>query len=243
MRSMRRSQSSLGYLRPGNVVRHVVVVLLAVVSMLPAGRASAQTCLGTASFGAGLVRAGATFASLDGAKAYGGTVAVGAATGPFADLALARADYDDANASATAFSIGVGYAIEVVPGGRVQFCPRIAHVQQHGPDIDTGFGTLSTKLRASEIGASLGGLLSVSPRFDVVPFAGAAYVATRATLDFEQGGPESTTEDSGQLQLGAGLVLDHRLTLQPAVLIPLGSEGGRSVFQLMLAWNFGPTHK
>jgi hypothetical protein len=221
-------------------VRYLVPAFFAVATLLPAERASGQTCLGTASFAAGLARAGATFAVTDGGKAYGGHVAVGAPTGPFGDLAVARSEFDDIDAGATAFSIGVGYAIEVTPAGHLQFCPRITHVRQSGPDFDTGFGTAKTSLRASEIGASLGGSVQVTPRLDFVPFAGAAYVATRGTLETEQGTEQSDTEDGGQIRFGAGLVLDRRLTLQPAVLIPLGSEGSSHTFVLMLAWNFGP---
>jgi hypothetical protein len=224
-------------------VRFLVPVLLAVVTVFSTERAAGQTCLGTASFGAGLVRAGAAFASTEGVKAYGGNLAVGAPTGPFVDASVARANYDDLDANATAFSIGVGYAIEVAQAGHVQFCPHIAHVRQSGPDFDTGFGVLETSLRASVIGASLGGSVPVSPRLDLVPFVGAAYVATRGTLEEGQGAEQSDTEDSGQLQLGAGLVLDRRLTLQPTVLIPLGAEGANSTFQLLLAWNFGPARK
>jgi hypothetical protein len=193
--------------------------------------------------GAGLVRAGATFATTDGGKAYGGHVAVGAPTGPFAAVGVARSTFDDVDADATAFSIGVGYAIEVSPTGHVQFCPQITHVRQSGPDLDTGFGIVKTSLRASEIGASLGGSVRVTPRLDFVPFAAAAYVATRGTLETEQGTEQADTEDAGQLQLGGGFVLDRRLTLQPAVLIPLGTEGASSTFVLTLAWNFGPARK
>jgi hypothetical protein len=226
-----------------DVVRHLSSLLLALAALLPVRLASAQACLGTASFGAGLVRAGATFASTNGATAYGGALAIGAPTGPFADASLSRASYDGATSDATSFTIGVGYAIEVTPTGRVQFCPRIAHLRLTGPDIDTVFGVVKQKHRASEVGASLGGVVPVSPRMEVVPFAGAAYVATRSTLDFEQGGAETGTDDSGELQLGAGLVLDRRLTLQPSVVFPLGSGGGDSMFQLLLAWNFGPARK
>jgi hypothetical protein len=211
--------------------------------LLPVGRASAQTCLGTAPFGAGMVRVGATFATTSGGKAYGGQAAVGAPTGPFADLAVARSDFDDSDADATAVSIGVGFAIEVAPAGHVQFCPHITHVRQSGPDIDTGFGTVKTSLRASQVGASLGGSVQVTPRLDFVPFAGAAYVATRGTLETAQGTEQSDTEDAGQIELGAGFVLDRRLTLLPAVSIPLGSEGATSTFLLTLAWNFGPARR
>ena len=226
-----------------DVVRHLASLLLVLAALLPVRNASAQTCLGSASFGAGLVRAGATLASSDAAKVYGGAVAVGAPTGPFVDASLAWADYEGASELATIYSIGVGYAIEVTPAAHVQFCPRIAHRRQSRLSIETSSGMASTELRVSEIGASLGGLVSVTPRLDVVPFAGAAYLATRTTRDFEQGASEADTEDDGQLQLGAGLVLDRRITLQPAVLIPLGSDGGSSTFQLLLAWTFGPAHR
>jgi hypothetical protein len=224
-------------------VRYLVPVFFAVATLFPTERVPGQTCLGTASFAAGLVRAGATLSTTDGAKSYGGHVAVGAPTGPFANFGVARSDFDDIDAKATSFSIGVGYAIEVTPAGHVQFCPQITHVRQSGPDFDTGFGTVKTSLRASVIGASLGGSLRVTPRLDFVPFAAAAYVATRGTLETEQESEQSDTEDSGQMQLGAGFVLDRRLTLQPAVLIPLGSDGSNPIFMLMLAWNFGPARK
>jgi len=59
------------------------------------------------------------------------------------------------------------------------------------------------------------------------------------------GTSESSSENYGVVKVGAGFVSNRTLTLQPSVSIPVGLEGAKTSFQIVVALNFGssPVHK
>jgi hypothetical protein len=213
------------------------VIALGVVA-LSAARVSAQTCVGAAAFSSGPVRLGAGLATSDGAKSYGVTMAAGAKTGPFASGGLSRIEYSDLDGSGTVVGLGAGYAIDVNPTKTVQFCPLAGFQYQSGPDIDLGGSTLSMSAHAVSLGGSLGGSVPMTPTLDFVPFAGASYIASRATGTLD-GTSDSESQSYGEIDVGAGFVINKTLTLQPSVAIPVGVDGAKSAFQLAFAFNFG----
>ena len=205
---------------------------------LSATRMAAQTCSGAAAFSAGPVRLGAGLASSDGVKSYGVNMAVGAKAGPFVSGSLSRTEYSDIADNGTLVGLGAGYAFDLNRTKTVQFCPEVSFRHESGPEIEYLGSTISTSADAVGFGGVFGGVVPVTPTLDVVPFAGGAYVITQAwaTLGRES---ESESLRYGEVDVGAGFVINKTLTLQPSVALPVGIEGAKSSFQLAFAFNFG----
>ncbi|MFI5229621.1 MAG: hypothetical protein ACHQWU_11165 [Gemmatimonadales bacterium] len=213
--------------------------LIALGAMVALGQAlHAQTCIGSASFLSGPARIGAGVSISDNVKSYGLDLAVGAPAGAFGSATVARAEYDGIDGGGTVLGASAGYAIDATPAKTMQFCPQVGYEYQSGPDVDSGFGTISTSAHDFSLGGSFGGRVAASPTFDFVPFASAAYVIARAGETFN-GTSSSVSEDFVQIGVGAGFVIGRTLTLQPLVSFPVGLEGGKSIFQIAFALNFG----
>ena len=214
-----------------------VLFALAVVA-LPAIRLSAQTCIGKAAFSAGPVRLGAGFGSSDGEKSYGVSMAVGARSGGYVSGDLTRFEYSDVDGSSRSVALDAGWAINLNPSRTVQFCPEVGYQRVSEPDIQEAGYTITTSVRAVSYGGSFGETVAVLPSLDLVPFAGAYYVATRATATLVSVS-RSESLNYGEFDAGAGFVIDKTLTLRPAVVIPFGVSGAKSTFLIGLAFNFG----
>ena len=203
---------------------------------------AAQTCVGAASYASGPVRLGGGYASTDGTKSYGLTLGVGAKAGPFASASVSRSEYSDLDAHGTGVALGAGYAFDLKPTRTVQFCPLASLARESGPDVDYGGSTIALSVRDVGIGGSFGGVVPVTPTLDLVPFAGAYFVASRFSATF-QGDTQSDSQNAGEADVGAGFVINRTLTLQPSVAIPFGTDGAKSVLRLALAFNFGGSPK
>ncbi len=197
--------------------------------------ASGQTCVGAASFGSQPYRVGAGFQSSDGEKAYGLNLAGGQPSGFYGSAGVARADFSDIGNSATLLSLGGGYTMDMNPTRSAQFCPEVGYVYQSGPNIDTGFGTVSTSLTAFNFGGAVGNTMPMSPTLDFIPFGSLDYVVANASVS----GAGSASQNYGALGIGAGFIFDKVLMVQPMVSIPLGLPGATSTFQLALGYSFG----
>ncbi len=213
--------------------------LLAVgaIALLPAA-GIAQICNGTASFAAAPVRVAAGFESSDGVKTYGLNLAGGAPDGLYGSATLSRAEYDNVANAGVVLGTTVGYAVDVTPTKSAQFCPEVGYSYQTGPDVDTGFGTVSVSAHAFSFGGSFGGAVPMSPTFDFIPFVSAAYVISQISAS-AGGSSASSSEDYTAVGIGAGFVINKILTLQPMVSIPVGLQNGKSTFGLALGFNFG----
>jgi hypothetical protein len=216
--------------------------ILAVGMLTAAPSLGAQTCLGTASYRSGPMRVGAGLQFDDGANTYGAEFGVGSAAGPFGSVGLARTEYKDVDGGATNFAVNGGYAIDLNPVRTVQLCPLAGFAYQSLPDLDTGFGMLSSSVHAVALGGAIGGTIPASPTVDFVPFGGAEFDIAQAKVTFA-GGSESHSENYTVVTLGAGLVFNHTLTIQPSVHIPMGLDGAKSSFGLTFAYNFGAARK
>lgn len=214
-----------------------LLLALGAVSLSATGM-EAQTCQGTAAYSAGPVRLGGDYASGDGWKVYGLDVGVGAKSGAYAQAGVSRSEYSDFDDSGKSVGFGAGYAIDLNRTHTLQFCPLVTAAFQSGPDIDYQNSKIETSTRDFGFGGSFGGSVSVTPTLDLVPFAGAAFFTERlsATLD---GVSDSQSANLGLLDIGAGFVINKTLTLQPSASIPFGIEGGKSRFELAIAFNFG----
>ena len=120
----------------------------------------------------------------------------------------------------------------------MQFCPVASFAYQSGPNVQTPVGDISASAHAIGFGGSFGGIVPMSPTLDFVPFAGASFLASRVSASFG-GTSESASKNYGEVNVGAGFVLNRTLTLQPSVSIPVGLEGAKTSFQIAFAFNFG----
>ncbi|MEO7996281.1 MAG: hypothetical protein ABI852_02485 [Gemmatimonadaceae bacterium] len=125
-----------------------------------------------------------------------------------------------------AAGLDVGYAIPV-GSGSTTFCPIAQSVLQLS---ERNFGTRQ-KLVTTSIGAAFGHTFKFSPSFSLVPFVQGgvlhrygsygAYTAFGTSYPGASGGLTG-----GQIGAGVGLRIANRLTLRPAVMVPLGFRGG-----------------
>lgn len=75
-----------------------------------------------------------------------------------------------------------------------------------------------------------------------VRLSGISYVDARATASLNDNSM-STSSDYGVAKVGAGFIVNRRLTLQPSVSIPFGEDGAKSSFTLAFAYTFGSSAK
>lgn len=212
------------------------LLLSAGVAALVPMLASGQTCVGAPSFRVAPYRVGAGFQSSTGEQTYGMNLAGGQPSGFYGSAGVAHADFSDIGNSATVLNLGGGYTMDMNPTtSSAQFCPEVGFAYQSGPDIDTGFGTVSTSMTAFNFGGAIGNRMPMSPTLDMIPFGSLDFVIASASVS----GAGSTSQNYGALGLGAGFIFDKVLMVQPMISIPLGLPGATSVFQLALGYSFG----
>ena len=209
-----------------------VVVAAALVAGPTASRA--QICLGTAPFSAGPMRIAGAFNVGDQVKAYGAQFAAGAAKGAFGSVAVTRIAYDEASESATDFAISAGYSVDTDSKGKAQFCPVASFTYENPPD----FAGVESSAHSFGLGGAFGGIVSSSPNFDFVPFVSGMYTRASASVSFE-GLSESLSQNYGVFTLGAGFVVNHTVTIQPAASFPVGLDGAKPSYGISVGFNFG----
>jgi hypothetical protein len=199
--------------------------------------ASAQACLGFASFASGGVRVGANATFDDNVTTLGPNLAFGApASGPFAGVGVDFADYDGTEEGAVIVRGQVGTQTRFAPTSRAQFCPVASVAYRSGPNTD-GRPDVNQSGLAFDAGVSLGAPLALSTGVDLVPFGGVALSHQRATR--EVGDVDRTTSETGAtIDLGAGLVFARRFTTRLGVAVPVGFEGQDPRFNFGFGINF-----
>lgn len=202
------------------------------------GSLGAQVCVGSASFASGPARIGAGMNFTDGAKSFGLQLAGGSPEGAFVSGSVSRIEYDNVSGGGTGLGATAGYAVAMNPAKTVQFCPLASFEYEKLPTIDTGVGTFEGSAHAFGVGGAIGGVIPASPTLDFVPFVGAQYRAVSTSASFG-GISGSGSGNYTEVEVGAGFVLNHALTIRPAVAIPVGSEDGKSTFEIAFAFNFG----
>jgi hypothetical protein len=198
----------------------------------------AQTCLGTASFAVAPLRIGGSVGTATGVSTYGLSAAVGKRVGAFGSAGVERAEFSDVDASATILNLSAGYAIAPGPSSTVQFCPRVLFTLQSGPNVDDGFVSFSNSARVLGLGGAIGDDLVVTPTLDFVPSFAASFETAHSDVTFADD-REHETINYGELDFAVGFVLNRKLTIQPAVLVPFAAEGATSTFQLLVAYSLG----
>lgn len=218
---------------------HAAAVLFG--GALAAGSLPAQTCLGSAPFASGPVRAEGIISTATDTRSYGLGVAAGKPTGPYAFAEADRAEFSDIDESARVVRVEAGYAISPRPASTLQICPRVLFAAQSGPDFDDGFDTFAASSHTFGVGAALGGDLLISPTLHFIPAVAAAFETAHGTVTID-GESTSASSNFGLVEFAAGFVLNRKLTLRPAVSTPFGVEGGTSTFRFSIGYNFGTSH-
>lgn len=213
-----------------------VALAASVAATLPA-----QTCLGNASFAAGPVRGAGSVATATGVTTYGLSAAAGHPIGAFGSAEIDRSEFSDIEASAREVKLAAGYAVNASPTSTVQFCPRVLFDLQSGPDFNDGFDSFSSSSHVFGFGGAVAGDLPVSPTLHFVPALALAFEAENGTLTVD-GQSASTSSNFGEADFAAGFVLNRKLTIRPAVLVPLGVSGATSIAELSIGYNFGTAH-
>jgi hypothetical protein len=66
--------------------------------------------------------------------------------------------YDDVSGTGAIVDVTGGWAIDLVPTSKAQFCPLVGFSYQNGPNISSSFGDVSVSAHAFGIGGALGGV-------------------------------------------------------------------------------------
>ncbi len=206
-------------------------------SVVVPNTSEAQICTGTASFGAGIVRLGASASFSDGTKLYGGELALGAPRGLFGTADAAQISTDGTSETSTVIGGTLGYSVEV--GSIADFCAIAAFSHTTFPDIQFGSATITSSQNDVGFGGALGVAAVVSPNLSVVPYTEVEYVHATATASSVSVGSSSASQDYGVLEIGFGIVMGKVVTLRPSVSIPVGLTGGKTAVNIGLALNFG----
>lgn len=211
---------------------------IATALLVGASAAQAQTCLGTATFAAGGMRAGVEATFDDGASAYGASLAFGGVTGTFASIDASLFDFDEFDESAYGIGGQVGLQMPVAAMVGAQFCPLLQAAYVFGPNFeDSGFDIESNSLLASA-GVGFGVPFQLAETAGLVPFGTARLAYGRTSVEID-GESDSDSDTYGLIGLGAGLVLNQRITLRPSIEFPLGLDDSDPTFSFGVAINFG----
>ena len=192
----------------------------------------AQACAGGPSLGtvnSGNVGVGASF--FDGGKEYTAGATFGRSV--FGSAHFSYADFDNTDLSLKTVSGGVGF--EKATSSGVSVCPVVAVGYGFGFEI---LGIDVTTVSVSP-GVALGVVAEVSPTVSVVPFGQVALVYSRTKADAGPLGEEADSQTHGVIALGVGFVFNDKVSLGPAVLIPVAADGGDTTFGVNLAVGVG----
>ncbi len=186
-----------------------------------ANTTAAQVCQGTAPFSAGSARVGAGMQVTDGAKAYGGGLAFGSSNSLFASADVVHTQFDDVDGGANGFNLQGGYSIAMNTladgsalsnrGFRVSVRARLST-----PDSARSTARYG-RSRSADRSARRSRCRRPSTSFR------SAVRRTRwITSPARSTGCLSSGDHNTRSSLGAGLVFNKVLTIQPSVVHPRG---------------------
>ena len=156
--------------------------------------------------------------------------------GPFATANGFAVEYDGIEEMGTGFSVGAGMPFRV--SNAVEFCPLVGFYHESLNIDDPDLGTLRLTTRGFSFGGSIGGVVSASPAFEVVPHASTEFVAAKATASL-LGESASESDSYFVVGLGSGFVVRRILSIRPSIAYAFGVEDADPVFALSIGVNFG----
>jgi hypothetical protein len=155
-----------------------------------------------------------------------------------------------ATASSRTAEAVLGYQLPLGRSPRAQLCPVLGASFEAGPNGPVSSLTNRTS-RGATLGVSAGAELPLAARVSLVPWGAGKIVRwySRGTVEvFEPVPPADiglrritlTADDTfGEVMLGWSLLLDGRLSIAPAVTIPVGLGDARSVFSIAVTLGVG----
>ena len=205
--------------------------------------ADGQMCAGFASFAQGPYQVFGTAGLNNNAKSFAGGFGFGGA-GPFGEVSVGTANYDNIDGSSLLFGGGLGYQVTLGQKGIVHLCPTASLGFLSGPNNLDVFGDGSVVLDLSEtdvaFGLALGVLASGSNPTQIIPVASLGVVnASAKASDDVSGTSQSNTQTFGSLELGLGFVFNQVVSFRSNVAIPIGLDGGVTSFGATVSVNFG----
>jgi hypothetical protein len=188
-----------------------------------AASAEAQLCAGTASFGAGRMRAGFGAEFPTGGKAYGAGLTWGHQSGAYFGGQITRLNPNGAAESSTDLQANVGYQTSFDGLGKTRFCP-------------TGHFGMTSRPNNQEsvthyaLGGTFGQVLSSSDNMTLAPALGVSWVHQSI----------GNVSDSWiEATVGAGFIFNRDVTFAPMLRLPLNRDGADPTFGFSLSYNFG----
>jgi hypothetical protein len=212
----------------------VTFAALFVAATLHASDLAAQACLGLPSFVNGAVHLNVAAEFPDSASAFAIGVGAGRHNNLFGNLGGGQVTYEGLTEKSTLGFLELGYQ---VPLSRAQLCPIVGGYFGVGPD-EPDFGVKVTS-RSASAGIALGLPISVN-KLTVIPNAAVKY--DYVSVKFEEEGADQITESAtgGIVDLGLGLVLSDRFSIQPLAHIPFGGDDGEeTTFGVFASFSFG----
>lgn len=219
-------------------MRAIVGIRLCVTALIVLGstNASAQICLGRPSLNATSVNAGVRADRRDGAGGFGVGLAAGAERA-FGGVSASRLRYRELDASVSALAAYVGWS--VVPAiSTLYICPLLQGAYGRGPNDDA---TNTTRSSLSGLaGLAVAGQIAVTSRVSLIPnvSAGVLYQRSSQTTD---GASSAGSDIGGSVSGGVSVLLNQRLSVQPAVRVPVGFTDREPVFSLGVTIGFRRT--
>ncbi len=140
----------------------------------------------------------------------------------------------------TGYGVGLaaGWQLSSTAAAGAQLCPFVSIAGVFGPNLSGAGLNVESRTVSAAGGASFGIPLPLVEGRSLVPFASLALA--RARRSFSVGDAAVNSSDTfAQLGLGIGLVISNRLTVRPAVSIPVGREDGQSTLSIAAYVNLG----
>ncbi len=209
--------------------RNIPVVLIVALSLLGAGRADAQVCLGRPSLNVAAVNAGLRLDRRDGATGFGAGVSAGADRA-FAGLAVSNLRYRELDASASSVSAYAGWSVP--PSIATLFiCPLIQVGYGRGPNEDSTTYTVQRSSQSALAGLAVAGQIALSNTVSIIPNVTAGVLLQRSTRT-GNGASESGGDLGATISGGLSVLLTDRLAIQSAVRLPVGFGDKDPVYSL-----------
>ncbi len=197
--------------------------------MLCASAAAAQVCQGNLPFTSSRVHLGGVLGLSDNTTSFGAGISLGRAQGLYGGASLGLVDYDGLDGSSFTLGGGIGYAMPISRGSKVEICPGATLAFGFGPnDVGTPPFEADYSSQGFTLGASVGAPVALSPSLTLLPFGSGAL--GYAHLKASAGGQSISDSDTYfLLGFGAGFQFSRSVVVVPGLTFPIGADGSDDV--------------
>lgn len=205
---------------------HALPALVVVSLAIAPATATAQTCLGNASFTTNHLQLAGEMTFGDAGDEIGLSFVSGSNTA-FAGLGLGSQSFETQDNRLLARGV-LGYQVPATNNGSVQVCPVVR--------VGLGFGGEESGISSQSysLGLAVGGVLVRAQRMSLVPS-----VALGMQNDRFQLGPDDFVDAYGTATLAIGIVLNESLSIRPSFLMPIGAQFDEPILGISLSLNYG----